>query len=111
MIQFRALASPSLLVLCLIGIYPLFYAVWQSVRSGSLISSGSFVGAANYAAVLSSETFWSSVQFTVIFTLAAVIGSYVVGLALALIFQAGFPGASIMKPLLLLPGSSPLLSR
>ena len=108
-VQFRALASPSLFVLCLIGIYPLFYAVWQSLHSGTLISSGSFVGASNYTAVLSSQTFWSSVTFTVIFTLAAVVGSYLVGLALALLFQAGFPGASVLKPLLLLPWVVPVV--
>ena len=96
-------------MLCLIGIYPLFYAIWQSLRSGSLISSGTFVGASNYSAVLTSQTFWSSVKFTLVFTLAAVVGSYIVGLALALTFQAGFPGARILKPLLLLPWVVPVV--
>lgn len=108
-IQIRLLATPSFLVLCLVGIYPLFYAVWQSLHNGSIISSGSFVGAANYANVLSSGTFWGSMEFTVIFTLAAVVGSYVVGLALAFMFQAGFPGARILKPLLLLPWVAPVV--
>jgi multiple sugar transport system permease protein len=108
-VPIRALATPSVVVLGLIGAYPLVYAVWQSLRNGSLTSSGSFVGLANYSAVLSSSNFWSCFKFTVIFTLAAVIGSYVVGLALALAFQAGFPGAGIVKPLLLLPWVVPVV--
>ncbi len=93
-VQLRALAVPSLLVICLIGIYPLCYAIYQSLRSGSLIASGSFVGAENYRTVLSSSTFWNAAEFTLIFTVAAVVGSYVVGLALALAFQAGLPAAA-----------------
>jgi len=108
-IQLRALATPSVIVLCLIGVYPIIYAVYQSLRSGSLISPGSFVGAANYKYVLTNGTFWASARFTLIFTVAAVVGSYVVGLALALTFQAGFPGARIIKPLLLLPWVVPVV--
>jgi multiple sugar transport system permease protein len=108
-IQLRVLATPSVIVLCLIGVYPIIYAVYQSLRSGSLISPGSFVGAANYKYVLTNGTFWASARFTLIFTVAAVVGSYVVGLALALTFQAGFPGARIIKPLLLLPWVVPVV--
>jgi multiple sugar transport system permease protein len=108
-IQLRVLATPSIVILCLIGVYPIIYAVYQSLRSGTLISSGSFVGLANYKYVLTNSTFWSSARFTLIFTLAAVVGSYLVGLALALTFQAGFPGARIIKPLLLLPWVVPVV--
>ena len=108
-VPIRALATPSVIVLCLIGVYPLIYAIWQSLRNGTLTSSGSFVGLSNYTTVLTTATFWSSFKFTVIFTLAAVIGSYVVGLALALAFQAGFPGAGILRPLLLLPWVVPVV--
>ena len=59
--------------------------------------------------MLSSGTFWSSFRFTLIFTVAAVVGSYLVGLALALVFQAGFPGAGIVKPFLLLPWVVPVV--
>jgi multiple sugar transport system permease protein len=108
-VQIRALALPSLVVLCLIGIYPLVYAIYQSLRSGTLISSGSYVGASNYRSMLASGTFWSAVEFTLIFTLAAVVGSYFVGFALALAFQAGIPGARVLKPLLLLPWVVPVV--
>jgi multiple sugar transport system permease protein len=108
-IQLRVLATPSIIVLSLIGLYPIIYAVYQSLRNGSLIASGSYVGGANYRYVLSDSTFWTSARFTLIFTLAAVVGSYLVGLALALTFQAGFPGARIIKPLLLLPWVVPVV--
>jgi multiple sugar transport system permease protein len=108
-VQLRALATPSVIVICLIGIYPLCYAIYQSLRSGSLISSGSYVGAENYRTVLTSATFWNSAEFTLIFTVAAVVGSYLVGLALALAFQAGMPAARVLKALLLLPWVVPVV--
>lgn len=108
-VQIRALAAPSLAVLCLIGIYPLVYAIYQSLRSGTLITSGSYVGGANYSSVLTSGTFWSAAEFTLVFTVAAVVGSYLVGFALALAFQAGIPGARVLKPLLLLPWVVPVV--
>ncbi len=108
-VQLRALATPSLIVICLIGIYPLCYAIYQSLRSGSLIAGGSFVGLQNYRTVLTSATFWNSAEFTLIFTVAAVAGSYLVGLALALAFQAGMPAARVLKALLLLPWVVPVV--
>jgi multiple sugar transport system permease protein len=93
----------------LIGAYPLLYAIWQSLRNGSLITHGSFVGLSNYTSVLNSGTFWNSMEFTLIFTLASVGGSYIVGFALALAFQAGFPGGAVLKPILLVPWVVPVV--
>ncbi|MFZ1116667.1 MAG: hypothetical protein WAN44_12675, partial [Propionibacteriaceae bacterium] len=53
-------ATPALFLLLLINLYPLLYAGWQSLRDGSLIAAGDFVGLQNYANVLTDPTFWAA---------------------------------------------------
>jgi multiple sugar transport system permease protein len=104
-----ALVAPSVLLLLLINAYPFFSAASESVHNGSLISSGSFVGLDNYRAVLTSPSFWQATEFTLIFTVVGVFGSWAVGLALALLLQRNFPGRSVFKVLLLLPWVVPIV--
>ena len=104
-----ALVTPSIVLLVLINAYPLLYGLYQSMHNGSLISAGSFTGLDNYKTVLSEPRFWSSAWFTLIFTLVSVFGSWVIGLALALLLQLRAPGASIFKILLMLPWVLPVV--
>ncbi|MCU1596407.1 MAG: multiple sugar transport system permease protein [Actinomycetota bacterium] len=104
-----AFALPSLLLLLLINLYPVIYAGIQSIRNGDLINAGDFVGFANYASVLSSPQFWSSAQFTLIFTISGVFGSWAVGLALALLLRTRIPAGNVFKVLLLLPWIVPVV--
>lgn len=103
------LALPSLILLLLINLYPLLYAGMQSVRSGNLIGLGKFVGLANYVDVLQNPDFWSSARFTVIFTVVGVFGSWVVGLALAMLLRTRIPAGGVFKMLLLLPWVVPVV--
>ncbi len=106
------LTLPSLILLGLFLAYPILTAVIDSFRSGSLISGvygGTSVGLANYSTVLSSGSFWDSVLFSFIFSLAAVGGSYVVGLALALLLEDPLPGRNVIRLLLLLPWVTPFV--
>jgi multiple sugar transport system permease protein len=102
-------ALPSLLLLLLINLYPVIYAGIQSIRNGDLINAGNFVGFANYVSVLSSPQFWSSAQFTLIFTISGVFGSWAVGLALALLLRTRIPAGNVFKVLLLLPWIVPVV--
>lgn len=103
------LVLPSILLLLLINAYPLIYAAFQSLRDGSLISAGDFVGLENYGSVLRDSNFWAAVRFTVAFTVASVLGSWSIGLALALLLRAGVPGGNVFKILLLLPWIVPIV--
>ena len=58
-----AFAAPSLILLLLINLYPLIYAGYQSLRDGSLISAGDFVGLENYQKVLTDPAFWARSPF------------------------------------------------
>jgi multiple sugar transport system permease protein len=102
-------ALPSLILLVLLNAYPLVYAALQSLRNGDLIDAGSFVGLANYAAVLQSPEFWRAARFTVVFTVAGVFGSWAIGLALALLLRPRTPGKGIFRVLLLLPWVVPVV--
>lgn len=104
-----ALVLPSILLLVLVTAYPLVYAAGQSLRDGSLIDAGSFVGLANYQAVLTSDEFWRACRFTLVFTVVGVGGSWVIGLALALLLRDAVPGRSIFRVLLMLPWVVPVV--
>ena len=103
------LVAPSVVVLLLINAYPLVVAALQSVRSGTLIVAGEFVGLANYIDVLTSARFWKAAQFTLLFTIVGVFGSWLVGLGLALLLRAKVPGNTVFKVLLMLPWVVPIV--
>ena len=102
-------AAPSLILVLLINLYPVIYAGWQSLRDGSLIAAGDFVGLENYANVLTDPVFWDAALFTLVFTLVGVFGSWAVGLALALLLKTRIPGKGLFKVLLLLPWVVPVV--
>ena len=103
------LVAPSVIVLLLINAYPLVIAALQSVRNGTLIVTGEFVGLANYVDVLTSPRFWKAALFTLIFTIVGVFGSWLVGMGLALLLRTKIPGNTVFKVLLMLPWVVPIV--
>ncbi|WP_375400834.1 carbohydrate ABC transporter permease [uncultured Amnibacterium sp.] len=103
------LVVPSVLLLVLVNGYPLLYGFFQSVQDGSLITAGNFVGLANYIDVVTQPRFWSAALFTVVFTLVGVFGSWLIGLALALLLRVKAPGSATFKVLLMLPWVVPIV--
>ncbi|AMM31231.1 transporter [Sinomonas atrocyanea] len=103
------LLLPSVILLVLIHGYPLVYAAIQATHNGSLIETGQFVGLDNFAAVLNSPKFWKATEFTVVFTLVGVFGSWLVGMGLALLLRTRIPAGGTFKVLLLLPWVVPIV--
>ena len=103
------LIAPSVLILLLTNIYPIVYAAFQAVHSGSLIKSGAFVGLDNFGKVLGSEVFWKAASFTLVFTITGVFGSWLVGLGIALLLQKRVPARGFLKTILLLPWVVPVV--
>lgn len=106
---FALFAAPSVILLLLLNLYPLIYAGQQSLRNGDLTEAGSFVWLQNYVTILTSPGFWHATQFTVVFTLVGVFGSWAVGLGLALLIRPGVPAGGALKVLLLLPWVVPIV--
>jgi len=104
-----AFAVPSLILLVLLNLYPIAYAGSQTVHNGTLISDGDFVGFSNIVNVLTDPSFWHAALFTLIFTVVGVFGSWIVGLALALLLRTRIPAGGVFKVLLLLPWVVPVV--
>jgi multiple sugar transport system permease protein len=103
------LVLPSIVLLLLIHAFPLIQAFLQSLHTGTLVDQGTFVGLQNYIDNLTSPGFWKAAEFTLIFTLVGVFGSWAVGLALALLLRTRIPAGGIFKVLLLLPWVVPIV--
>jgi multiple sugar transport system permease protein len=103
------LVAPSVVVILLINAYPIVYAGNQSLHDGSLISSGNFVGFANYADILTDPTFWSAALFTCALVVVSVLGSWALGMGLSLLLKPRVPGGRLFKVLLLLPWIVPIV--
>jgi multiple sugar transport system permease protein len=100
---------PSVLMVAIIYAYPLFFSGWLSVHNGTLLTSGSFVGLQNFSAAFANPAFWQAANFTLIYTLVGVFGSWAVGLGLAILLRQRVHGKNLFKALLLLPWVVPVV--
>lgn len=101
---------PSLGAIAVVNIFPIAFGVRQALHDSSLVQLGRYVGLQNFTDVLTNDSFWNAVQFTVLFSVIGVFGSWIVGLLLALVLQANTPGRRVFKVLLLLPWVVPIVS-
>jgi multiple sugar transport system permease protein len=100
----RILGAPLLAFLVLLVVAPLAYGVWTSLTRRTLTGVGApFAGLANYTAVLEDSTFWHSLAFTAVFTVAVVVIEVPLGFGLALLVNRSFPGRRVLFTALLLP--------
>ena len=98
-----AMMLPSAIILTVVDVWPVISGILLSLRGGTLLSPGELIGFGNFSALLQSSEFWSSLEFTAIFTLVAVFGSYIIGLPLALLLRGKVFGRGVFRVLLLLP--------
>lgn len=97
------LVVPSLVLILMINLYPFATGFMYSLRDGTMLKDGDFVGLANYTALLTDSNFHHSLFFSVLFSLGAVFGSYVIGLALALLLNKDIPFRGFFRVALLVP--------
>ncbi len=95
--------GPALLVLAAILGWPLISSVilsFQNIRAVG--SQGDWVGFDNYAKVLGSGTFWSSVWLSFVWVIANALVQTLLALAAALALNQNFPGMRIARTWIIL---------
>lgn len=100
------LILPSLILITLLNLYPLIEGVIVSLQRQNMIRPDptAFVGLAHYARALFEETeFWSSLGKTIVWTVGAVAGGYIVGLSFALLLNMELKGRAVFRALFLVP--------
>jgi len=96
---------PTLILLILWNIFPLFYSLYLSFTNYSAIAKKApvWVGFQNYANLLTSDQVWSYFATTGRFAILAVTLEVVVGFGLAMLLREKFKGSGILTTLILVP--------
>ena len=104
--------APAILVLLLIGLFPLVYSLVVSFQGLTMtVHDTSFQGLANYRRLFTDQRLWEAIGHTAIFTAIALPVELLFGLAMAYLFLDRMPGRAIFVALLLLPTViSPIVS-
>ncbi len=100
---YGAVAPTLLIVLAVVGL-PLAYSLYLSLhRTNPITKSFIFVGASNYVATLHNVEFWNSFGRTVYFAGFSVIGTTILGMAIALLLNERFVGRGVLRSVMLVP--------
>jgi multiple sugar transport system permease protein len=96
---------PTMLLLILINIFPLFYSLYLSFTDYSAIANAPpvWIGIQNYRDILSDPQLWLYFQNTGRFVLMSVTLQTLIGFGLALLLRDKFRGSGIVTTLLLIP--------
>jgi multiple sugar transport system permease protein len=94
-----AFIGPAVFALLIVGIVPLFYAVWKSLHYFNLtkIAQQRFVGLENYLFVLTDNVFWQAMGRTALLFILSVPVQIAIGLTIALVLHR--PGLTLFKTL------------
>jgi multiple sugar transport system permease protein len=99
------LLLPALVVMVVITLYPFIYTLVLSFHDWNLAAGHArrFAGLANYADFFNHPDVWRALRVTAAYVLACVGIEFVLGMAIAFLFDIGFRGAELARNLLLLP--------
>lgn len=103
---------PLTLLLAAFTFFPVGYAGWSSLHELLLSrpQSAPFIGLGNYAEVVASSYFRSSLVTTLLFTVVTTAVTLVLGLAFALLLNAPLRSARVAQVLVLLPWAIPTVA-
>ncbi|ANV99640.1 carbohydrate ABC transporter permease [Bradyrhizobium icense] len=101
--------APAILYIVLLVGFPFFLSLFYSVSDVTVGSrSMSFVGLENFRRVLATDTFWTSLWNTLIFTIVSQFFVLVFANILAMALSADFRGKWLVRLLILLPWVAPI---
>ena len=104
------LIFPSVLVVAVVALYPLFESFRLSFTNTRLASAREprYVGFDNYIDILSANSpFWGALKNTLTFTVASVALETVLGMAIALVIHSHFKGRGVVRAAMLVPWAIP----
>jgi multiple sugar transport system permease protein len=96
-------AAPNLVLLGLFLLYPLVLAAVLSFSRYSGFGSPEWIGIGNYADLLSDAVFWQALVNTTVFTVATLVLSLGLGLALAVLLNRALPGRAVFRTVIYAP--------
>ena len=99
----RVFVSPSILLMALVALFPVIWAVVQSLYLFTRLDRDEFGGVANYTDALTDERFWESLRFTFVFTVSSVFFEFMIGLGFALLMNQAFRGRGVTRAAILIP--------
>ncbi len=97
------LLLPSVVLIVAIIFYPFLTGLLYSLREGSLLQLGPFVGLQNFAELFAMADFHNAAYFSLIFAFFNIVGCYSLGLALAMLVNQNVPGQGFFRVALLVP--------
>ncbi len=98
------LIAPTVVVFCAVIVYPLLSAIYLSFFSiFTPTLQGDYVGFENYADLISTGTFWSSLGTTLIWTVGTLTLQILFGVAMALVLHQNMWFRSLARSLILFP--------
>jgi multiple sugar transport system permease protein len=98
------MVAPAALLILAMSIYPLLFSLWVNfVNYDFQIPGHDFVGLQNFSQVLEDPLAWSSLELTIVLSLAVVVIEFLLGLALALAMVKTFRGRGVIMSILIIP--------
>ncbi len=105
--------TPAVLYLLFAFALPIVYNVMLSFEQSSAATiadlTAPFAGFANYRFVLGDPTSRTAILHTLEFTVGSLVGQFIIGFALALLFTLRFPGRTLARSLVIVPWLLPLI--
>ena len=111
--------TPMLILLVMVAGWPLFRTIWFSFTDANLsdLSNAQYIGFENYLAyndgkwygVLADTEWWNAVWNTFKFAVISVTLETLLGLVVALVLNASFPGRSLVRAAVLIPWAIPTI--
>ena len=94
---------PALIIYLSVIVFPVFYSLWISFRSGTGIGEMEFVGFKNYVQLVQDSVFWLSFKHTIIWLVLTVVLTMTVSLALAVLLNNKFFGRTFFRAFFYFP--------
>ena len=106
------LLAPAAILICVLILIPTIetiYCSFFSYRTQTAALGMKFTGLENYARILTDSFFWTTLWWTVIFTIVTVGLELVIGMLLALLMTKKIPGQGLIRAVVLVPWAMPAI--